>query len=453
MPDAAVSPLLQRLGQRETWLRVLTYALFAFSTFSIIGIDAAAILLLAVVLYHRLRAPVAEPLPRWLVGAFLLLPAAALLAALANGHEAAWAGPGQPPSVWHSLGLTVKLYRLALPLALLPALACVDRRRLLQVLGVGAALMALYAAVQFHWGVDWFRPAARRVVTPFPGVPGVFFAHGNFSEHLTFAGVMLMLAPLFASLASAEHGRARAGWGGAALLVAGAVLVSLSRGGWLGLAVGLALLALDFPRRLGRPLAVLALGAALAWALLGTGWLEARLGGPERPALVQRLLSSSLAENRERILLWQSALLGLRDRPWLGVGYHNYPRYVRPYREAIQQREQTTFQVSIDTHMHNVYLQVGFDLGLIGLAAYLLWWGAIFRWNRMWLLREEGRFPFERALLRGASAGLAGILAAGFFENNFFDAEVQTTIMILIGLALHAGLQIRRGHEDHPALR
>ncbi len=451
MPASAPSLLLQRLGRRQTWLRALTYALFAFSTFSIAGIDTAVILLYVAVLYHRLREPVAEPLPRWLVGAFLLLPAAALLSALANGHEAAWSGAGQPPSVWHSLGLTVKLYHLALPLALLPALACLNRRRLLLTLAVCAGLLALYGMVQFHWGVDWFRPVGRKVITPFEEVPGVYFAHGNFSQHLTFAGVNLMLVPLFVSLAAAAPGRARWQWRGAALLVAGGVLVSLSRGGWLGVAVALLLLALDFPRRLWRPLAALALLLALAWAVLGTGWLEARLGGPDRPALLQRLVSSSLDDNRERLYLWQSALLGMRDRPWLGVGYRNYHQYVRPYREAIEQREHYTFEVAIDTHMHNVYLQVGFELGVIGLAAYLLWWGAIFRWNRMWLLREAGRFPFERALLRGASAGLAGILVAGFFENNFFDAEVQTTIMLLIGLALHAGLQIRRGHESHPS--
>ena len=129
----------------------------------------------------------------------------------------------------------------------------------------------------------------------------------------------------------------------------------------------------------------------------------------------------------------------------MGVGYKNVKFYAPAYRTDIAERRNFTFKIDLKTHMHNVFLQVGFELGLLGLAAFLLWWGAIFHWNRMWLFQADERFPFDRALLYGTSGGLAGIMAAGFFDNNFFDSEVQTIIMIFMGLSLHAGLQIRRG--------
>ena len=35
-------------------------------------------------------------------------------------------------------------------------------------------------------------------------------------------------------------------------------------------------------------------------------------------------------------------------------------------------------------------------------------------------------------------------MIAAIFENNFFDGEVQTMVMIIIGLALYAGMMIRQ---------
>jgi hypothetical protein len=39
-------------------------------------------------------------------------------------------------------------------------------------------------------------------------------------------------------------------------------------------------------------------------------------------------------------------------------------------------------------------------------------------------------------LLAGLFAGFIGIMAAGFFENNFRDGEVQTAILTAMGIAL-----------------
>jgi len=95
-------------------------------------------------------------------------------------------------------------------------------------------------------------------------------------------------------------------------------------------------------------------------------------------------------------------------------------------------------------HSHNVYLQVTFELGAIGLAAYLFMWIAVLRWNAIWARRAHGKLPFEAALLSGISCALAASMVAGLFENNFFDAEVRTMILMLMGLSIHTGLVVRR---------
>lgn len=131
MPALRLLPRPHVLGRRQTWLRVFTYALFISSTFSIFGIDAAVIMLYLAVLHHRLRQPVAERLPQWLVAAFLLLPVAALISAVANGIEAPLPESAPGPHPLSNLADLRGLYRVFLPLALLPALGLVNRRSLL----------------------------------------------------------------------------------------------------------------------------------------------------------------------------------------------------------------------------------------------------------------------------------------------------------------------------------
>ena len=45
-------------------------------------------------------------------------------------------------------------------------------------------------------------------------------------------------------------------------------------------------------------------------------------------------------------------------------------------------------------------------------------------------------YDYANCVLWGAMAGIGGFLAAGFFENNFRDGEVQASVMLLISLAL-----------------
>jgi hypothetical protein len=46
------------------------------------------------------------------------------------------------------------------------------------------------------------------------------------------------------------------------------------------------------------------------------------------------------------------------------------------------------------------------------------------------------KFGYSNCILWGALAGIGGFMAAGFFENNFRDGEVQTSVLLLVSLAL-----------------
>jgi O-antigen ligase len=426
---------LMALTSVPGWLRGSCYALFFFSAFTIAGISGASIALYLAALAHWLREPVRERLPGWLLAGLLLLPAAAVLSALVN-----------PDPLSNLIGLR-REYAIFLPLALLPALALVSGRRLLQVWLVPIVIVAAYAGIQYFWGVDWTRPEGHKLVRPLKNA-GVFYGKGTFSHHLTFAGYMLVAGVLFAGLAWRDGTSSRRWWALGAFAALAGVAVSLGRSAWIGAAVGLVLVALDFPRRLWLPLLTGAALFVLVGGLWGSGWLQEIIPPGLHGGMIKRITGTSLRKE-ERLYLWEAALDGIADRPVFGVGYGNDRKYAGEYRKAVSLRHGNyKFSVKPSTHAHNVYLQVAFELGLVGLAAFLLFWGSVIYWARHWIRQAGGRFPFERAMLGASSCALAASMVAGLFENNFFDAEVRTMILLVMALAIHHGLVIRRGLRE-----
>lgn len=76
-----------------------------------------------------------------------------------------------------------------------------------------------------------------------------------------------------------------------------------------------------------------------------------------------RFLSSFSGEdgsNKERLRLWQEAVLHISERPFLGVGLGNYSLLVHPeaaYRDPI--------------YVHNLFLDLAVEIGLVGLFFFL----------------------------------------------------------------------------------
>ena len=430
--ESCVNPLLQR----PFWLAFAVYTLIACSSFSIAGIEFATILLVVTSALHLWRADDAEIAPRWIVLPILAFAGAELLAALSNPHPL------------RTLSYMRGDYRIFLPLALLPALARVDVSRLLRVFVVCLAVAALYGAIQFHAGVDWFRPEGEKQITPtiIEGA-NVFHGKGTFSHHLTYSGFMLINASFFLALALCDRSRDRFTWLAGSLAACVGVAVSMGRSGWLGTVAGASVLVLMLPRRWA--FSILGTGflcAALLVTSMATGWLQARFDSPENPVLIKRMLSASPTNDRDRLYLWEAGWMGFLENPILGVGRGNERYEYEQHRARVAERHGGHHYLNTaSAGIHNVYLQVAYNLGAVGLLAFLWLYGAVFVWCAHWIrwagCRED--LGFERGLLWGAAAGLAGTLVAGVFETNYFDAEVGNMIGIAIGLALHAGLTVR----------
>jgi putative inorganic carbon (HCO3(-)) transporter len=183
-------------------------------------------------------------------------------------------------------------------------------------------------------------------------------------------------------------------YGLAGLWSAAVLAVTLSRGAMLAAAAAvLALVVLRWRR------GWLLLPAALLVFLGASLWL-----GAER-MLAEIVASATLGGSEGRGEVWARAVYMLQDFPLTGIGlgsFNHVADLLYPF---------FRYQPGAVDHAHNLFFQVGIDLGLPGLAAwlgmYLLALGLAFR------IYREGRANSE-AWVAGLGAGLfAGQVALG----------------------------------------
>ncbi len=216
-----------------------------------------------------------------------------------------------------------------------------------------------------------------------------------------------------------------------------ALLMSWSRGAWMGFAAAFVLMSLAYSRRRSALLALLCL---LVVSVLLLGSVQT-LPQPIVHRLTDFLPYLRIFDVREvelteanyavleRMAHWQAAWGMFSDHPWLGVGIGNYepvyPAYFLPgWTEPLG-------------HAHNYYLNIAAEAGLIGLAAYLVLWGAAFWQAWKAVQATEGYW-------RGVAVGILGVLAH-LSVHNFFDNlyvhNMYLHVAILLGLIFVIGQQ------------
>ena len=90
--------------------------------------------------------------------------------------------------------------------------------------------------------------------------------------------------------------------------------------------------------------------------------------------------------------------------------------------------------------MHNNFIQIAVDTGILGLATWLGIWAGFF-----WLLYRkatnlESDFS-ERWVVFGSAATALAFLTGGIFETNFYDSEVAMLLYFIMALPF-SGTQI-----------
>ena len=240
-------------------------------------------------------------------------------------------------------------------------------------------------------------------------------ARGLSGHYMTYAGQLTLVLPVAIAIAVCDtRPRWRWGAGATAALAAVALSVTFTRSAWIALFVaGSVIAGAVWP--LG--LLVLAVLAGAAFAFAPGAWHERlwSIFDPHHPA------------NQQRMYMWDAGVRMFRDHPLTGVGLQDlHPLYDR-YRSPLSTERAG--------HLHNVYVQIAAQMGLVGLAAFAWLYGSFVRAASAGLRAQLKGRGFAAGLRLGVLASLAGFLVAGAFEWNFGSEVLLYQLYTLVGLA------------------
>jgi putative inorganic carbon (HCO3(-)) transporter len=218
-------------------------------------------------------------------------------------------------------------------------------------------------------------------------------------------------------------------WAVSTALALGAAIASGSRGAWLGLGAGLvgATFLLGGKWRIAGAAGMVG-GTAVLWRIGFTRFAE---------LLGKGSVVDSLAVRQE---IWMRSVWAIQDFPYTGIGIGAFPTVapqLYPFfsfvaNEAIP-------------HAHNLVLQVGMDLGIPGLLAFLLILvQALLAAARATTRASDG---WNRYVAAGSFAALLGVLIHGVVDATLWGTRPALLMWWLIATALAAGRSPDSAHR------
>lgn len=378
------------------------YAAQGFDSFSLpkeLALHAAAFLVLACMLVTGMRAMRGPQ--TWLVGGLVLFGWLGCLVAV-NPWMATRAAAltTSMAVVWH-------------------AVRSIESARCARIIAgatvAAAALIALTVALEAH-GVGGHSLPGR--------APGGSFGNRNFMAH-----TLVLLVPL--TLLATHAARSRLGACcalGTLALISHAVVLTRSRGAWLGLAVALVVWwVLSARRPAGRRglscVAALALGACLAVALPNALAWQSTLADT-----AGSLVDHRSGTGRGRIVQYENTLRMVSDHPLLGVGAGNWSVAYPGYASDDDPSYRPTALTPVNRLPNSDWLGLAAERGLIALG-FLVAFG--------WLVARDAGRRWRRRDGDDAAAALlatlAGLIVLGAFDAVLLRPGPALVCAVVIG--------------------
>jgi hypothetical protein len=298
--------------------------------------------------------------------------------------------------------------------------------RLTRMLIIGGSLAALIAVILYLLPDQASMDALSRLrVFNYPEGPGVLRyirddprlpqrATGTSIDPNALGGLLIMMITLAVPQLFTKHPLLRRGWliAGVALMAL-ALLLSFSRGSFVGVGLALGMLGIVRYRKL-----LLIMIAALALVLLlpqtqgyVTHFFDGLqvLGDPQGGDLSTQM----------RVGEYTDALILIQRYPIFGVGFTGTP--------------------DIDTYLKvaNLYLMMASEMGLVGLIAFLIVMATLF--VSAWRVKARvADRPELEPIWWGFHTALFGALIGGVFDHYFFNLDFHhsvTLFWLYVGLA------------------
>lgn len=213
------------------------------------------------------------------------------------------------------------------------------------------------------------------------------------------------------------------------LVNAACLVLTFSRGGWIGMVVSLFVMGIllvhwwsvylpTFWRRWALPIV---LGSAATVVVLAVLVVD-----PLRDRVSSIFAGRGDSSNNFRINVWESVIELIKDYPVIGIGPGNsafnkiYPIYQRPKYSALS--------------AYSIYLEVLVETGVIGFTCFL--WLLLVTLNLGWsqLQRLRSLADPQGFWLMAAIASLLGMMGHGLVDTVLYRPEVNTLWWLMIAL-------------------
>lgn len=213
------------------------------------------------------------------------------------------------------------------------------------------------------------------------------------------------------------------------ILNSACLILSSSRGGWIGWVVEIFVCSLlllywwlpHLPRFWRIWTFPIVLGGLAGILCLGILFVE-----PLRDRVLSIFAGRKDSSNNFRLNVWAAALDMIRDRPIIGIGPGNdafnriYPLFQRPNFSALS--------------AYSIYLDIAVETGLIGIAGFL--WLLLVIFQRSWLQIQQFRQHNSREIfwLIAAVAAVMGLLAHGLVDTVWSRPQVNTLWWFMVAI-------------------
>lgn len=282
--------------------------------------------------------------------------------------------------------------------------------RFIVCLILSASLVSLYGVYQY-FTIEYTK-AAWIDVSKNEGAKRIW---ATFENPNLFVQYLIMILPLnFALIFYAKTWGNRILFGLQFGLIALAAFMTLSRGGWLALAIGLAVLATMIHRRL--------LVIGLIAAAIGLNFLPDSI--IERFATIYNPQADS--SSSYRLLIWQAAVPMIQDYWATGIG-SDLTTFKKIYADYMMPGV-------LANHFHNIYLMNFATGGILTLLLLFYMFYQSFRTAIVSLFINNGQDKLLSLLAKGGIAAVIAIAVAGLTEDVWHQYRVDFMFWILLAI-------------------
>lgn len=258
------------------------------------------------------------------------------------------------------------------------------RRKLVSIILLFATLQSIYGIVQYFTGLDVTHGTRLEPFTRIRGTLGYFNSLG---------GILGMLLPLsFSYAVFSKQIKQKVLYFISTFLILIALIFTFTRGAWFGALVGIIFVSIYKFR----------------WKAVFILLIIPLLFVFVEP-IRTRLLKTRLDLEQERIYMWKTAIELIKQKPFFGHG----PGSVK---KLIYEKDTQQILKSGHFHVHNIYLNIGIEMGLPAIILFLTMILMLFKYAIFQISNCEA---LVIPLLIGLAGGLIDFCIHGMVDNVF----------------------------------